>query len=158
MSEQNPETITAEDLEALDETSEAPTAEASEAPTAEASEATPAPEASEAPTAEEREPTIAELKSDLKVAQAREAKARKAYEKAKNVTAAISTKLAELRNQQALPLHELNRLAREQTRVEDGRRFRAVQAIEDLKGHVRPGKRQYPVHPSAKGVIRQDTE
>lgn len=154
MSEQNPETITAEDLEALDETPEAPKAETSEAPKAEAE---PAPEAAP-PAPEEREPTIAELKSELKVAQAREAKARKAYEKAKNTAAAISTKLAEIRNRQAMPLHELNRLAREQTRVEDGRRFRAVQAIEDLKGHVRPGKRQYPVHPSAKGAIRQDTE
>lgn len=45
---------------------------------------------------------------------------------------------------ESVSLHDLNRVQREVTRVEDARRFRAAQALDSLARNYNPGKRNYP--------------
>ena len=45
---------------------------------------------------------------------------------------------------ESVSLHDLNRVQREATRVEDARRFRALQALDAIGRDFRPGPRNYP--------------
>ena len=55
-----------------------------------------------------------------------------------------------------LPLHILNAAQSKITRVEDNRRFKALDAIADLQGHVRPGKRDHPRTESRAALENQE--
>ncbi len=93
-------------------------------------------------------------KAELKEADKAVGAAQAAVEKALDHRNRVSKRYMALRQSTQLSLHELNNNQKKITRVENARRFRAAEAIDQLKGHYRPGKRDgYPLSPSVKAAI-----
>ncbi len=64
-----------------------------------------------------------------------------------------------LRETGKLSLHELNQQQRKITRVENSRRFRAQDAMKQLVGHYRAGKREsYPLSDAARAAVGEVEE
>ena len=94
------------------------------------------------------------INAELEVSNKRVSRTRTAYENALAENSEINQRLGiALMAAGDVPLHVLNRMQDKITRPEDHKRLTAKQAISDLQGHFRPGKRDYPVHPSARPLV-----
>ena len=94
------------------------------------------------------------INAELEVSNKRVSRTRSAYENALAENSEINQRLGiALMAAGDVPLHVLNRMQDKITRPEDHKRLTAKQAISDLQGHFRPGKRDYPVHPSARALV-----
>lgn len=100
------------------------------------------------------EDPLGACKIELKDAEAAVGTAQTVLEAALKHRNVVNKRWMELRRSEQLSLHELNEKQKKITRVENARRFRAAEAIEQLRGHYRPGKREhYPLSPSAKSAV-----
>ena len=110
-------------------------------------------DASKPPEPPEEDP-LGACKIELKDAEAAVGTAQTVLEAALKHRNVVNKRWMELRRSEQLSLHELNEKQKKITRVENARRFRAAEAIEQLRGHYRPGKREhYPLSPSAKSAV-----
>jgi len=96
------------------------------------------------------------LNRELAVSNARVSRARAKYEAALAENSEINQRLGiALMAAGDVPLHVLNRMQDKITRPEDHRRLTAREAIDRLQGHYRPGKRNYPVHSTARPLVEK---
>jgi len=101
------------------------------------------------------EDPVLECQDRLAEACKRESKARQKYEAAVAEVSAINQELAGLLQKASeTPLHILNAMQDRITRPEQARTVAARHALDALQAHFRPGKRQYPVHPSVRSAVK----
>ncbi len=100
------------------------------------------------------EDPLGACKKELKDAEAAVGTAQTALDEALKHRNVVNKRWIELRQTTQLSLHDLNKNQKKITRVENARRFRAAEAIEQLRGHYRPGKREhYPLSPASKAAV-----